>query len=278
MVGGIRRPFLRVEREGVELFRCTRCLGWKKRELYRKNQSTRWGITSICKVCLRKSEARRLETNGDRIRARSRDRYAMARRLELEGEERERRGGSYGNLRVRISLVRPWLLRLFELEGTWTLVGERLHIDGTRASKIAQGTYDSDSIPLEIAERLAGELNLEQELWDTIIVPGKEGWGPHGERFCVRCGTYERPYHADSMCRRCYAVKAYHRAKGQPTPPPKTERWASWWEHCWRCETRDRPHMGFGLCSKCYLQIYHAARKVGKSVEQFIVDFPSLRP
>lgn len=266
-----RRPFLRREVDGVELFRCTSCLGWKKRESFRRNRSAKFGIVTQCKACRKRYEEQHRKDHADEINARNNARYHARRELEREGEERERRGGSYGAMRVRTEFVRPWLQRLYDIEGELLPIATVLRVDQSLLGKILAGTY-YDTVPLDLADRIAMEAGAETELWDIVVAPGRDGWGPNGERFCVRCGTFERPHHCRGMCRRCYAAVQYHRQRGHEPPPPRNERWSNEHAQCMVCGTSGRTgtdrHGGKGLCLRCFNRVYRWAETHAETFDE----------
>ncbi|MGE3267123.1 MAG: hypothetical protein AB7P40_00135 [Chloroflexota bacterium] len=71
------------------------------------------------------------------------------------------------------------------------------------------------------------------------LPPGR--WSRDYER-CQQCGTTERPYQANGLCRTCW-----QRARGNGRPPMSASG-----RTCRECGRGDRPHKGRGLCSACW--------------------------
>jgi len=80
---------------------------------------------------------------------------------------------------------------------------------------------------------------------------------------CADCGTTDRPYKAQGLCRLCYGRRYPVSRAGVPSIPsqqrrPRDGRWSVAHAACLGCGTTERRHEARGLCQRCY---WHATRR-----------------
>lgn len=218
-----RRPFQhRKNAEGVEEFRCTKCITWKFRDDMSKASARRGGphtLSGWCKMCTNEYTRHRYHNDPD-----------VNARMKLNAAIQNQRNPKYSrtapetaqfieylhslqNYRIldphHVKTILTWIDQMVDRLGTLSLAADQIRLDESTVRKL----YTRQSIDLSMADKIAMETNHEMDLSEMLPEIGKDGWGPKGERACQDCGSWFHRHAYLGLCKLCAHYQWKHPGK-----------------------------------------------------------------
>lgn len=168
----------------------------------------------------------------------------------------EKGGMALIGIEQHYDVIIGWIDDLKRMHDTLDLIAIHTGLQVRRLTAIIARTQEKISVDKveRICEAAGGSFEL-------ILPSGRDGWGSHGERHCLDCGSWFHPHHCMGRCRRCY--NNYLR-RGR-TEIPLKDYWSK--KHrlfgCRLCHLNKldgRYHRGRGLCGLCLAHEHRVER------------------
>ncbi len=254
------KPFLRVEIDGLELFRCNKCEWWTGRGGFYKNTvPSLHGLLTSCIDCHLTREKEHRKRSPDVLKREA----ERARRHRRKNRERVQKAAAFTapdriDAKRIIDIIDARFPDKIQYNDTEICRIAGVHDEMVR--KIRQRAASGENTKLHVVDELFSGLdwNDELSLIHDEIEKDRPAWGPHGQPYCSKCFRSNRTYMAAGMCSTCY------KRRNDPDYRPMAEsKWAMRHSHCVECGTNKVPYRANGRCSRCDSRWRRRQQKVG---------------
>lgn len=240
-----QNPFLRVNVNGIELFRCNGCLWWTGRGGYYENPSPRsaeHGLLTKCKLCY--NEYGRRQSKDERACELKRQaRNNRVRRF----EEAAKANREYVPVTEVSATIFVWYLDTYS-RGSAESVEKDTGIPARTIRRIRKAAENGKKVEVATIDRLLSGLG-RNDLSAKFLMGLDRSRPPwhHKWPYCQRCYRTTRVHMAKGLCATCYR----HRDDPSYLPMSDNGGWSQRYACCVICERTDSRHAAHGECHRC---------------------------